>query len=183
MLSIVRTLRLHKSHRIEPAWTPEPSIQRHCARSMDSHSKGVFGPILKLTFMMISFALFRVPMGLLDSLSIATDATTTTMLPQDHEFIFRFLFYSFPTIESHRQHVAHHGAHRTLLRQPLEASDGAREEQKIFPAPAATTPQPSPATAAKSRVGRAEKPSGESTKIRILSVRQRGERSRRGHRR
>lgn len=91
--SIVRLLLLHKSHRIEPAWTPEPSIQRHCPRSMDSLSKGVFGSILKLTFMMIS-SLCSIAMGIFDPSSIATDATIPIMI---------YLRFSLSTVFQHQQ--------------------------------------------------------------------------------
>lgn len=73
---VQNSLLAHKLYRSEPAWTPEPSIRLHCPRSIDSLSKGVFGSVLKLTFIMISFLCYM-PMGFFVShlQHIATDAS------------------------------------------------------------------------------------------------------------
>lgn len=88
--------------------------------------------------------------------------------------------YSFSTIESNRQRVAHHRAHRTVVWKSIEASDGAGEEPKIFPASSTATTQPSDTTRARCVATKSKRESA--IKVRIVSVGHRGHRSRRRHR-
>lgn len=163
---VVRVSLLQTEPHWTSAWTPELSIQVHCC-PIDSLSKGVFSSILKLTFMVISFVLCSIPMGIF---FLRFQLQQMRRIIRWFWFIYlNLLLYSFSTVESNRQRVAHHRTYRVIVWKPFEASDGAWEEPQIFPAPSAAVTQPSNST--RSRCVATKSKRKPAIKVRVVPVR------------